>query len=311
MDTIFNELSTKNLSLYELGHKLNFLIQLYNSKRFPKVLMLTGKKGIGKSTLVNHLLNYIYDKESYNLKEFLIDNQTTFYSSHLNNTFSNIIYLSGVNINNIKIDDIRNLKSNLMKSNISKNERFIILDDIENFNKNSLNALLKIVEEPPENTFFIFINNQSQPLIETIYSRSLEIKITLTNDMRMRVIESLVKKNNLSDIIDYESSNLTPGNFLIFNEISKKYKIEINDNYLKNLKILITQFKKNKDVNLINMLLYLTDFYFYQLLNKKEDDLETIINKKNFITNNICKFIKYNLNPNSLINAINSKLSNG
>lgn len=311
MDTIFNELSTKNLSLYELGHKLNFLIQLYNSKRFPKVLMLTGKKGIGKSTLVNHLLNYIYDKESYNLKEFLIDNQTTFYNSHLNNTFSNIIYLSGVNINNIKIDDIRNLKSNLMKSNISKNERFIILDDIENFNKNSLNALLKIVEEPPENTFFIFINNQSQPLIETIYSRSLEIKITLTNDMRMRVIESLVKKNNLSDIIDYESSNLTPGNFLIFNEISKKYKIEINDNYLKNLKILITQFKKNKDVNLINMLLYLTDFYFYQLLNKKEDDLETIINKKNFITNNICKFIKYNLNPNSLINAINSKLSNG
>jgi DNA polymerase-3 subunit delta' len=198
-----------------------------------------------------------------------------------------------------------------MKSTISKNERFIILDDIENFNANSLNALLKIVEEPPENTFFIFINNQSQPLIETIYSRSLEIKIILTNDMRTRVIESLVKKNNLSDIIDYESSNLTPGNFLIFNEISKKYKIEINDNYLKNLKILITQFKKNKDINLINMLLYSTDFYFYKLLDKKENNLEAIINKKNFITNNISKFITYNLNPNSLINAINSKLSNG
>ena len=32
--------------------------------------------------------------------------------------------------------------------------RFIIFDDVELFNNNSLNALLKIIEEPSKNNFF-------------------------------------------------------------------------------------------------------------------------------------------------------------
>ena len=301
----------KSLILYELGSKLNFLIKLYNSKKFPKVLMITGLKGIGKSTLINHLLNYIYVSKQYNLNDFIINNKTSFYNHYINNTFSNIIYLNGINFNSIKIEDIRDLKSNLLKSTISNKERFIILDDIEKFNKNSLNALLKIVEEPPENSFFIFINNKTKPLIETIYSRSLEIKITLTEQMRIKIIESLIKKTNLDIFIDYKISNLTPGNFLIFNEISKQYKIDNNEIYLKNFQILVTQYKKTKDINLMNMLLYLTDFYFYKLINKKINNFEKIIDTKHFVVNNINKFITYNLNPNSLINAISGKLNNG
>ena len=42
-------------------------------------------------------------------------------------------------------------------------ERFIILDDIELFNKNSLNALLKVIEEPnKEIIFFLLIVRPSQ-----------------------------------------------------------------------------------------------------------------------------------------------------
>ena len=49
-----------SLVLFGLGDKLDFLIKLYNSKKLPKVLMITGKKGVGKFTLINHFLNYIY-----------------------------------------------------------------------------------------------------------------------------------------------------------------------------------------------------------------------------------------------------------
>ena len=65
----------------------------------------------------------------------------------MNTFFPNIIYLSGNNFKNIKIEDIRDLKS-LLKTTILNKERFIVLDDIELFNINSLNALLKIIEEP-------------------------------------------------------------------------------------------------------------------------------------------------------------------
>jgi len=59
------------------------------------------------------------------------------------------------------------------------------------------------------------------------------------------------------------------------------------------------------------MILFLTDYYFYNLQEKKIENIEKVIENKSFVINNINKFLVYNLNQNSLINAINNKLSNG
>ena len=300
-----------SLVLFGLGYNLDFLIELYNSKKLPKVLMISGKKGVGKFTLINHFLSYIYDKDNYDLKNKSINNETQFYKQYLNNIFPNIIYLSGSNFKNVKIEDIRDLKSTILKTTISKKERFIILDDIELFNINSLNALLKIIEEPSSNNYFVLINNKTKPLIETIYSRSLEIKVLLKNETRIQVIESLIKKNNLEVYIDYNSSNLSPGNFLIFNKIFEENKINVDEDFLKNVETLLNLYKKTKKINLINVILFLTDCYFYNLQQKKIDTIESVIENKSFVIKNINKFIVYNLNHNSLINAINNKLYNG
>ena len=300
-----------SLVLFGLDSKLDFLIKLYNSKKLPKVLMISGKKGVGKFTLINHFLSYIYDKDNYDLKNRSINNQTQFYKQYLNNIFSNIIYLSGGNFKNVKIEDIRDLKSRILKTTIYKKERFIILDDIELFNINSLNALLKIIEEPLSNNYFVLINSKTKPLIDTIYSRSLEIKILLTNETRIKIIKSLIKKNNLEVFIDFNSSDLTPGNFLSFNKILEENKINVDEDFLKNLEILLNLYKKTKNINLINVILFLTDYHFYNLQEKKIDNIERVIENKSFVIKNINKFIVYNLNQNSLINAISNKLSNG
>ena len=300
-----------SLVLFGLGSKLDFLIKLYNSKKLPKVLMISGKKGVGKFTLINHFLSYIYDKDNYDLKNRSINNQTQFYKQYLNNIFSNIIYLSGDNFKNIKVDDVRDLKSTILKTTIINKERFIVLDDIELFNTNSLNALLKIIEEPAKNNFFILINNKTKPLIQTIYSRSLEIKVLLNNTKRIRIIQALIKKNNLEVFIDFNSLNLTPGNFLKFNKIFEENQININEDFVKNLTILLNLYKKNKNIDLINIILFLTDYHFYNLKEIKFENIEKVVENKSFVINNINKFISYNLNQNSLINAINNKLSNG
>ena len=69
-------------------------------------------------------------------------------------TVSNIIYISGADFSSVKVDDVRNLKSRILKSTISDKDRFIVFDDIELFNQNTTNALLKIIEEPAKKNYF-------------------------------------------------------------------------------------------------------------------------------------------------------------
>ncbi len=296
-----------NLTLFELEDEFSFIEKLFNLKKLPKVLMLSGKKGTGKFTLIKHFLNFTFDKDNYDLDKKIINNQTHFYKQYSNNIFPNIIYLSGNNFNNVKVEDIRNLKATILKSSILNRERFIILDDVELFNLNSLNALLKIIEEPTKDNYFILINNKTKPLIDTISSRSLEIKIALNNDKRIKVIESLIKQSNLEVFIDYNIFYLTPGNFIYLNKICEVYSININDNFLSNLKKLLDLYKKEKNISFINMILFLTNKYFYNLCGKKVDLLKNVENK-NFVINSINNFVLYNLNQTSLVNAINSKL---
>ena len=136
----------KNLKLFGLEDKFDFVIRLFELEKLPRVLMLSGKKGIGKSTLVYHFMNYIFDKKNYDLKKKIILNETIFYKKLSSLAHPNIIYLSGENFKDVKVDDIRNLKSRLQKTILSNEKRFVILDDVELFNENSVNALLKIIE---------------------------------------------------------------------------------------------------------------------------------------------------------------------
>ena len=61
MSTIAHNDPKNSLILFELDDKLKFLIKLYNSNNLPRTLMISGKKGVGKFTLINHFITYIYD----------------------------------------------------------------------------------------------------------------------------------------------------------------------------------------------------------------------------------------------------------
>lgn len=302
----------KSTTLVALDHYFDEMVTLYESGLFPKVLLLNGKKGIGKFTLVFHFLNYIYSKKektNYNLNNKLININSKFYNSILNNTSSEVIFIQAEEGKSIKIEDIRNLKSVLAKTTLSNNHRFTVIDDVEFLNINSANALLKSLEEPNEDNFFILINNQQTNLIETIKSRCLKNNIYLNLDQQKKVIDYL-SKNHKIDFISDNTNTLTPGLLIKYTELINKYKIDITENVSTKLNKLLFAYKKDKNKALIGLSIYLIDQYFYNLIKENENKIEFLLNLKSTINNKINDFILYNLNINSVLNTIELNLKN-
>ncbi len=166
-------------NLYGLENNLIELIKLYNNKNLPNKILLSGDKGCGKCTLAYHLVNFLLSKDeqfSYDIENFKINKDNKSYKLTINGSNPNLSIIDTFDKKkNIDINQIRELILNLNKSSLNNKERFIIIDNIETLNVNAINALLKNLEEPPENTFFILINN-NKSILPTLKSRCINFR---------------------------------------------------------------------------------------------------------------------------------------
>ena len=80
-----------SLILFNLEKEFDFLSKLYSKKKLPKVLMISGNKGSGKSTLINHFFSQFLMKKIImlilirylNLQFFLNILEMTFFEYYL------------------------------------------------------------------------------------------------------------------------------------------------------------------------------------------------------------------------------------
>ena len=302
---------SSSIKLISLDKYLIEMIKLYESGSLPKVFLLNGSKGIGKFTLVFHFLNYIFSKneqDSYNIKDKIINTHSNFYKSILKLNCSDVIFLQAEEGKNIKIDNIRDLRDILSRSTLSSNSRFIIIDEVEFLNSNSANALLKTLEEPTENNYFILINNQQADLIPTIASRCIKNNIFLSTSEKQAIKRYLFEKKKINLLIN--DDNLTPGLLLKYNELFIEHDIDINDNISLKLNKILNAYKKNKNKTLISMSLFLIDQLFIKLVKDNTNEIDALLDLKLVVCNKINDFITYNLNINSVLATIDLKLKN-
>lgn len=83
---------------------------------------------------------------------------------------------------NVKIDQIREVIRNASESSYEGGNKVFIIEGVNRLRKEAANALLKIIEEPPVNTYFILLANTLN-ILPTIKSRTMAIEIKcLTHD---------------------------------------------------------------------------------------------------------------------------------
>ena len=109
-------------NLYGLQDNLLVFVKLFDQKRLPSKILLTGQKGIGKCTLAYHLINFVLSKDEempYDLAEFKINSDNRSFKLIQNGSCPNF-NLIDINSDkkNIDIEQIRELIIQLNKSSL-------------------------------------------------------------------------------------------------------------------------------------------------------------------------------------------------
>ena len=97
------------------------------------------------------------------------------------------------------IDDIRELISKIKLTNSSTliEKTFFLVHQMENLNINCINALLKTIEEPPENTVIIIFTNNLRNIPKTILSRCIKLKFKVNDSEDFNEIRAINEENFL------------------------------------------------------------------------------------------------------------------
>jgi DNA polymerase III subunit delta' len=302
--------------LFGLKKYFHELIDLFNNKKMPNKILLSGSNGSGKCTLAYHVINYVLSEnevDKYDIGNFKINSNNKSFSLIKNKSHPNFYLIDLIDDKKvIDISQIREMISYHNKSSFNEIPRFILIDNIENLNINSTNALLKIIEEPNINIYFILIYNNNKSILPTLRSRCLNFKINLTFDETINITNFLLDENvfNLinKDLINYYK---TPGDLIKLINFAKEKNINLKDFTLVNfLSFLIDNayYKKNRFVK--DMLIDCIELYFLKMY-KLSDTKKNIFNIYHYFIRKINNTKKFNLDEESLFMEFKSKLLNG
>ena len=300
-------------SLFEHGNLLNELISLYEQKKLPNKILLSGEKGIGKCTIAYHLINHILsfkEEFAYDFENLKINTENKSFKLILNQSNPNFNLIDvAEDKRKIDINQIRNLILNLNKSSFNSKPRFVLIDNINLLNVNSINALLKVLEEPNDNINFLLINNNKK-ILPTLKSRCLNFKISLTFDQSVKITNSILN-DNIYNLLNHELINhySTPGELLNMIKVKNENNIDLKNINLKELLSLIIEKKYYKNELLIKDLLYsLIDLYF-----RKHISITDIkhLNLRSYFLKKINDASKFNLDDEAIFMEFEDKVLHG
>ena len=301
------------LSLF--GHHdifLNF-INLYKNNKLPNKILLSGEKGIGKSTLAYHIINQILSSDedlSYDSENFRINSDNRSFKLVTNKSNPNFISIDvDEDKKSIDINQIRNLILTLNKSSFNSKPRFVLIDNIELLNINSVNALLKILEEPNDNIYFILINNNKK-ILPTLKSRCLNYKIHLTSSQSFDITNKILGENFIDLINDQFINNYsTPGLILNLLNFANDNNMDLKDTNLRDfIKKILIEKKYKKDQFIKHLLYSLIEIYFSNNVSVNNINLLAM---KNYFLNKIKNTKIFNLDDETLFMEFEDRVLNG
>jgi len=176
------------------GHVTKTLANAIESNRVAQAYIFSGVRGVGKTTAAR-----ILAKALNCAKGIIAEPDNTCDSCREITAGTSLDVLEIDAASNRGIDQIRELREMVRYAPAASRYKVVILDEAHQLTDEASNALLKILEEPPDRVVFVLATTQPEDLADTIKSRAQLFQFrSLTFQEIASAIERIVKAENLN-----------------------------------------------------------------------------------------------------------------
>ena len=164
------------LSLLGLDDPAEALVQAYERNRLHHAWLLTGPQGLGKAALAHRFARLLLGAKSDRSRVLDAGPEDPVVRLVLAQSHPDFLVLDrygsdGVQKRSISVDDARRLPEFFSKAPAMSRYRVALVDAVDDLNTNAANAILKILEEPPERGVLLLVSHAPGKLLPTVRSR--------------------------------------------------------------------------------------------------------------------------------------------
>ena len=212
-------------------------IDLLTKEKLHHAYLFFGREGLGKELLLSTLSQGILCEDTtlfpcgkcHNCKLVLSQNHPDLHILEIEEGKKNI-----------SINQILDLREKIYESSFLGKNKIILIPNIEFMSRDASDSILKILEEPPKDTFFVMSSHFIHLIPSTIRSRSIEIEIT--NPSFEECLEWLSESYSENLELAIELSNNRP---FIAKDLLDLNLVELRSKFIKDISGII---KSGKDI---------------------------------------------------------------
>ncbi len=275
---------------------VNTLKNALNDGRLAHAFLLTGIRGIGKTTTARIIAKaFNCEGNNNNKPTFEICNNCGPCNAITKGNSLDVIEIDAAS--KTGVDNIREIIESVMYSTNEMRFKIYIIDEVHMLSTAAFNALLKTLEEPPNNTKFIFATTETKKIPATIISRCQRFDLKRIDDeVLINHLKSICVKEDIT--VDDEALKQISSS----SEGSMRDALSILDQVaaLSNNQIQITELRQllgiRSKLDFIKLYKFCLDAkasealdYYYQLIHDSTDPSD-ILNSLISICSDACKF---------------------